>query len=363
MNIYDGDYRKLMILPILLILVGLFFIPSVQLGIDFQGGTIIRLYTPDEANIDDLKANLIENGLNIRKVQQIQTQIQNVVEIELDQDDKLSAAEDLRGIFYTYFDDYVYLESIVTDPTISDANLEKQQALEEYNEISPFVLDSANQMFEIADYTPDYTEANEMKSDFDAAYNSVKKDYQERVSSSINIEYDSISVKTVSPTLGVKFIERALSAILWALLLSVILAFAVFRKIATSIIVFIGAFADVVITLGAMGLFGIPLTLPSFAALLMMLGFSLNTDMLLTMRLIKQRKGTLRDASWSALKTGTTMSTTDLIAFSSLLILGHLTHLTTYSQIASIAVIGLVGDLIATWMLSAPLIMVLLKER
>jgi preprotein translocase subunit SecF len=112
-----------------------------------------------------------------------------------------------------------------------------------------------------------------------------------------------------------------------------------------------------------MGFFGIELTMSSFAALLMMLGFSLDTDMLLTMRLIKQRRGTLREAAWSALHTGGTMSVTDLIAFTVLLVVGYFTHLTTYFEIASVAVIGLIGDIIATWMFNAPLIMMMLKEK
>ncbi|MCD6227470.1 hypothetical protein J7J90_03175 [Candidatus Micrarchaeota archaeon] len=361
MNIYEGDYRKLMIVPILLVLVALFFIPNIKLGIDFQGGTVIRLYTQNPVNITSLSNSLTSNGLKPRDIKQIDTQIGNVIEIELSQDEKLTRAEELRGEFYTHFDRYSYLESILNNPSLNENERNKYQ--KEYGTLKAMFKNYTTEMFTMSSYSGSYDDANSMQKMFDAAYNKVKEDYQDRVSSAINIQYDSIAVKSVSPSLGIKFIERAASAVVWALLLSMALAFFVFRKIETSLIVFSGAMADVIIAAGGMGLFNIQLTLSSFAALIMMLGFSLDTDMLLTMRLIKQRKGTLREAAWNTLKTGSTMSITDLISFSVLLILGYITHLTTYSEIASVAVIGLLGDMIATWMFNAPLIMLMLKER
>lgn len=360
MNIYQGDYRKLMIVPILLVLIAIYFIPHVRLGIDFQGGTVIRLYTDGKVDTNKLSQNLKSQGLHVRRIQQISTQIGNIVEIELDQDEKLTRSEELRGTFYTYYDKYSWLESLLTNPTVDQNEIKKYQ--EEYNQLKEILDNCTSEMFELSGYSEKYEDANSMKRAFDHAYKKVKEDYQKRIDAALNIKYNSITIKSVSPSLGMKFIERATSAVMWALFLSILLAFVVFRKVATSLVVFSGALADVTIALGGMGLFGIPLTLSSFAALIMMLGFSLDTDMLLTMKLIKQRKGTLREAAWNTLKTGSMMSITDLISFSVLLLVGIITHLTTYTEIASVAVIGLVGDMIATWMFNAPLIMMLLKE-
>ena len=115
--------------------------------------------------------------------------------------------------------------------------------------------------------------------------------------------------------------------------------------------------SDVIIALGAMGLFGIPLTLASFAALLMLVGFSLDTDVLLTMRVIKRKEGDPRTRAYEAMKTGMTMSMALLLSFMCLFTLASLTHINTYFEISAVAIAGLVGDLVATWLFNAIIVL------
>jgi preprotein translocase subunit SecF len=174
-------------------------------------------------------------------------------------------------------------------------------------------------------------------------------------------EYSEYSAETVSPALSMHFIEQALYVVLFSAVLSVILVFFFFRTFVPSLAVLVGAFSDIVIALGAMSFFGIPLTLPSFAALLMLIGYSLDTDILLTMRIIK-RTGDPRENAFDSMKTGMTMSVTAILAFSVLFILSTITHIATYYEISAVALSGLVGDLFATWGINA--VMVLwYKER
>jgi preprotein translocase subunit SecF len=105
-----------------------------------------------------------------------------------------------------------------------------------------------------------------------------------------------------------------------------------------------------------MGLFGIPLTLPSFAALMMLIGYSLDTDILLTTRILK-RKGDPRENAYDAMKTGLTMSGTGMIAFGALFALSLMTHIPTYFEISAVALAGLVGDMFATWGINAVMIL------
>ncbi|MEM3030896.1 MAG: protein translocase subunit SecF, partial [Candidatus Micrarchaeia archaeon] len=137
----------------------------------------------------------------------------------------------------------------------------------------------------------------------------------------------------------------------------------VFRTFSPSLAVLTGAASDIVIALGAMGAFGIPLTLPSFAALLMLIGFSLDTDILLTMRTLKRTEGTPRQRAYETMKTGATMSLAALVAFGALLALALVTHIPTYYQIASVAIAGLLGDLVATWGLNAVVILWYLERK
>jgi preprotein translocase subunit SecF len=142
----------------------------------------------------------------------------------------------------------------------------------------------------------------------------------------------------------------------------VILVFFFFRSIPPSVAVLTGALADIVIALGAMGMFGIPLTLASFAALLMLIGYSLDTDILLTTRILK-RKGDPRENAFDAMKTGLTMSVTGLIAFTSLFVLSVMTHIPTYFEISGVALAGLVGDMFATWGINAVLVLHFAHKR
>ncbi len=147
-----------------------------------------------------------------------------------------------------------------------------------------------------------------------------------------------------------------------AIVLSLILVFLFFRSLPPSIAVLTGAVCDIVMALGAMGLFGIPLTLASFAALLMLLGFSLDTDILLTTRMLK-RKGDAREHAYDAMKTGLTMSLMAVIAFGALFILAVVTRIPTYYEISAVALAGLVADMFATWGINAVMILNYVEKK
>ena len=216
-------------------------------------------------------------------------------------------------------------------------------------------------MFAIANINNDSStieNLNHVKSQFLNSYNKVYKDYESSVSEIIDkyATYSAISVQSVSPKLGTHFIDSAINVMIFAAILSTIFVFVFFRTFVPSMAVLIGAFSDVTIALGAMAFFQIPLTLPSFAALLMLIGYSLDTDILLTMRMLKG-KGTPRENAQDAMGTGTTMSFTAIIAFSVLFILSLMTNISTYYEISAVALAGLIGDLFATWGINAVILL------
>jgi preprotein translocase subunit SecF len=109
--------------------------------------------------------------------------------------------------------------------------------------------------------------------------------------------------------------------------------------------------------MGGMGLFQIPLTLPSVAALLMLIGFSLDTDILLTTRVTKRTEGNPAERAYGAMKTGIMMAGVSILGFSVLLILSIATQISTYYQISSVVIFGLIGDIVATWGINAVIIL------
>jgi preprotein translocase subunit SecF len=350
-NIYKGDYRLLAIAPLILIVVSLIFIPSIKMGVDFQGGTLITLSLKDKVDAETLQTQLQAEGLDAT-VEVFPTTMGYQAEIEVPQSKDLVKAEELKADFNKLL------------PTVSQLEVlayQNSSYMDAYNSNKTQLDAIADQLFALAGEsrsTMNISGSNDLQKRFSDAYSTVYSNYQHSVTGPIGklVQFNSISVQIVSPVLQSKFIDSVILIGLWAALLSAILVFLFFRTVVPSIAVLTGALSDVIIALGAMGLFHIPLTLASFAALLMLVGFSLDTDILLTTRMVK-RKGDPRENAYDAMKTGLTMSLAALVAFGALFILSILTHIPTYYEISAVALAGLFGDMFATWGINAVVVL------
>jgi len=110
------------------------------------------------------------------------------------------------------------------------------------------------------------------------------------------------------------------------------------------------AFSDIFFSLAIFNLFGYKLSTAGVAAFLMLVGYSIDTDILLSVRVLKRHGGTIFDRTLDALKTGVTMSVCALIAVSVALIF---THSIVIKEIMFILLVGLIGDIIFTWIQNA----------
>lgn len=350
-NIYKGDYRLLAAVPLLMIIASLYFIPSIKMGVDFQGGTVITLSLKEKMEAAELQEALRQEGLDAT-VRVFDTAVGYRAEIEVPQSPDLVKADKLKEEFNTLLPEVAYLEvAALQNSSNSEAYRVKKAGLDEI----------ADQMFALAKMKRsemNITGTNDLQKRFGEAYSAVFANYQKSISGPINkhVDYEAISVQTVSPALSTHFIETAVNVVIMAVILSLVLVFFFFRDFVPSIAVLTGALSDMVIALGAMGLLGVPLTLASFAALLMLLGFSLDTDILLTTRMLK-RKGNPRENAFDAMKTGLTMSAMAIIAFAALFVLATITHIPTYYEISAVALAGLVGDIFATWGINGVIIL------
>lgn len=356
-NIFRGDYRRLAVAPLLLVLVSLYFIPQIELGVDFRGGTLISLTLDDAIDADSLQQQLASEGLDA-EVQVFETAVGYKAEIEFPQSDNLVRAEELKDEF----------EELLPEATRLEIQAEMDESKRpEYESKRTEINAVANEMLGLAgsNTRAEMQESvNDLEKMFNSAYKQVYSNYQESVTGPIDkyVDYDSISVQTVSPMLSTHFIDIAIRVALISAVLSAVFVFLFFRAVVPSIAVIVGAACDIIIALGAMGLFGIPLTLPAFAALLMLVGYSLDTDILLTMRMLK-RRGEPREKAFDSMKTGLTMSFTGIIAFATLFILATLTHIPTYFEISAVALAGLVGDMFATWGINAVMLLMYVEKK
>ncbi len=350
-NIYKGDYRLLTIIPLALIIISIFLIPNLQFGVDFRGGTLITLQIDEDIDTTALEEDLASEGFDSR-VRVFDGTIGKLAELEISQTEDMFEADELKNDFNSLLEEVSLLEAMSND----DPGLEA-----EYFQKRDELFSKANRLFEITNSNlkaEDQPNLNQLKRQFSEAYLDIYSQHTDRIMNKIDAHatYSSYSIETVSPALSLHFIDQAGTVVFYSAILSVILVFFFFRAPVPSIAVLVGAFSDIVIALGAMSLFGIPLSLPSFAALLMLIGYSLDTDILLTMRILK-RKGNPRDNAFDAMKTGMTMSFTAIIAFSALFALALLTHIPTYYEISAVALAGLVGDLFATWGINAVMVL------
>ncbi len=163
----------------------------------------------------------------------------------------------------------------------------------------------------------------------------------------MGINTASNDVESIGPSLGAAFWSQAQLAMLLAFIFMGIVVFVIFRTVVPSMAIIISAVGDILMTLAFMQLFGIELSLAGLAAILMLIGYSVDTDILLTSRMLKETEDhTLNEKIKHAMKTGLTMTLTSIGALTPLLLLGLSPVIT---QIATVLMIGLFFDIMNTW--------------
>lgn len=162
------------------------------------------------------------------------------------------------------------------------------------------------------------------------------------------------SYKSVGPVLSKQALNQIYWAVGFAFLFMSITVFIVFRDPIPSIAVILAAASDIIIAVGGMSAFGIPLSLASVGAILMLIGYSVDTDILLTTRVLKQRKGDINQRALGAMKTGLTMSISAIASMTALYLVTVflMPEAQVLSNIAAVLIIGLLADIITTWLMN-----------
>ena len=117
-----------------------------------------------------------------------------------------------------------------------------------------------------------------------------------------------------------------------------------------SIAVMLAGFSTMTMTVAVVNIVGIKMSTASIAALLMLIGYSVDTDILLSTRVLKRKEGTIFERTVGAMKTGLVMTLTTLAAVTIALIF---TQSEVLQQIMLILFIGLWFDIINTWIQNA----------
>jgi len=148
-------------------------------------------------------------------------------------------------------------------------------------------------------------------------------------------------------------INPIISAIIFLTLATILIRIYIKNSV-PAFAVMLSAFADIVMTLAVVDLVGMKLSTAGIVAFLMLIGYSVDTDILLTTRLLKKHEG-VNAALFGAFKTGTTMTLTSIIAITAALIVVF-PFASVLNQIFTILLIGLGFDLFNTWVTNASII-------
>ncbi len=171
---------------------------------------------------------------------------------------------------------------------------------------------------------------------------------------------DDYSVEQMGSSLGESFFKEMFVSLLLAFFCMGLVFHFYFRNFYATFAALLSAFLDIFITLGIMNIIGMRLTAGGIAAYLMLIGYSVDTSILLSTKLIKEKSDDTDKALFRAMKTGLTMSAAGIAATG---ISFLLTNNLVLKQIMLILIVGLFVDIITTWIGNVTLLKLYLEKK
>src|SRR3989344_5816916 len=167
-------------------------------------------------------------------------------------------------------------------------------------------------------------------------------------------------IEIIGSSLGASFFRESLIALAVAFLFMGLVVFIYFRTFIPSAAVILAAFSDIAVALAVMNMFDVRIGTAGIAAFLMLIGYSVDTDILLTVRVLKRKEGTVMDRIISSIKTGMTMTITAII---SIIVALAVTQSEVIRQIMLILLIGLIADIFFTWIQNVALLRMYVERK
>ncbi|MBI2144496.1 hypothetical protein HYU17_05110 [Candidatus Woesearchaeota archaeon] len=186
------------------------------------------------------------------------------------------------------------------------------------------------------------------------------------LSSRLGIAKEDFSVQRIGSSLGQSFFGQMIKSVLIAFAFMAAAVFVYFKFLAgkwvwlPGLFVVWTAFVDIICVLAVVSISGMHVSAAGLAAFLMLIGYSVDTDILLTVRALKGRELKLADRIRSAVKTGVMMS---LTAFAAVVAGYFFAQSETIKQMMFILSWGMVFDIIHTWLTNAGLLRWYLEKR
>lgn len=376
-NLYEiKNYKLLILIPLALLVISLFFIPKIHLDSTLTGGTNIQIQSNTVLGIDGLSKSV--DSLFPRAIVQ---RYGGAISITIPSNASLTAALDIEKSVNAYYTNYsksainvVRYQDLLSN--ISYANNQSTisalaAAKSNSSKYLGLMISTLNQEIRVLkpliNSTQNYnrTDARSIQNVASSIYSNASYSYKLGVISKLQtiIPFTSYSYNEVAPQVGKFFLQQIRNIIIIAFIMVGLTVFFIFRSPIPAFAIIFGAANDIIVALGAMGAFGIPLGVASIGGLLMLLGYSIDTDVLVAVRILKRAEGTATTRAMDTLKTGLTMTTAAIISFSTLFIVAYIVFIPTYIEIAGVTLFGLFADIATTWFANTVLIVWYKKRK
>jgi preprotein translocase subunit SecF len=261
-------------------------VSGLNLGIDFTGGTLVYVKFKDEPQLDEIRRALSEAGLSAREVVRFDEPSKNEVQIRIariedNQSPDLSRESDqvFKALRQKYDQNQLAVEKL-------DLNrMSRTELSARLQELDPERLGDS---LSISEFSQHYGELANRIADYRNQHGGIVKDFAELdqielpdpVAQAIREEtylggFVVISVESVGPKVGEELRTRAQLAIISSLIGMLIYIAFRFRLI-DGLAAIVALFHDVFITIGAFSLTGAEISLTVVAALLTLVGYSIN---------------------------------------------------------------------------------------
>ncbi len=333
---YDRKYKNFLIVPAALLVVCLVLIFSlgIKKGIDLSGGTQLTIHTTQSISSNDIQSYL-ETKYGF-------------------QDVTVSFSKGLE----TNRLDIQYLQE--SNMGILRDKITQIKALESQSQ----AIDQTKTLLTQYNYDLNTLNAKEYKnwmSGLDLLYNTEKNKRVNEILTDLGNKFGfdikNVAIKEISPTLSESFYGKTILVSIIAMILITLIIFVAYRELVPSSAIIACGILDVIGGLTGMAILGVPLSLVTIPALLMLLGYSIDTDIMLTTKLLKRSEGSNVERAGDSMRTGIYMTTAALGAVLVMIIFSLLYNVTVFFDISVVLLFGLIMDMIATWMMNGPILL------
>ncbi len=177
----------------------------------------------------------------------------------------------------------------------------------------------------------------------------------------IEFNHDNYSVEEVGSILGNSFYKQMRTALILAFIFMGIVVLIAFRALVPAFTIVFCAFADMVFAVAMLNTLGMRLSTAGIAALLMLIGYSIDTDIVITTKALKRKEeGSIIDRIVSGTKTGLTMTISTVAALS----IGYFVSQSyVIKEMFIIIIFGLIFDVIMTYLFNTGILVWWIRRK